>query len=76
MTRLACALVTTALILAAPAAHAAGAQQQEQNKEGVVGSYEKGLNLRDFEAASKYFAARRALTPPRVVPYSRVRRHP
>lgn len=46
-----------ALLLAAPAAPAADAQQ-EQNKKVVVDFYEKGLNQKDFEAASKHFGPR------------------
>jgi predicted SnoaL-like aldol condensation-catalyzing enzyme len=50
----------TAILLAATAgnaAHAADAAQMEVNKKIVVDFYEKGLNQRDFEAASKYFGA-------------------
>jgi predicted SnoaL-like aldol condensation-catalyzing enzyme len=50
--------IAAAVLLAAPAAHAADAQQQEQNKKTVVDFYEKGLNEKDFEAASKYFGPR------------------
>jgi len=50
--------IAIALLPAAPAAHAADAQQQEQNKKTVVDFYESGLNQKDFEAASKYFGPR------------------
>jgi predicted SnoaL-like aldol condensation-catalyzing enzyme len=58
MSRIALAVATAALVFAAQAAHAADAQQQEQNKKAVVEFYEKGLNQKDFEAASKYFGPR------------------
>ena len=50
--------MTAALLLAAPAAQGADAEQQEQNKKVVVDFYEKGLNQKDFEAASKHFGPR------------------
>lgn len=40
---------------AASTVHAADAAQLEANKKAVLEFYEKGLNQRDFEAASKYF---------------------
>jgi predicted SnoaL-like aldol condensation-catalyzing enzyme len=55
--KIALAMAATVL-LSAPAAQAADAQQQEQNKKTVVEFYEKGLNEKDFEAASKYFGPR------------------
>jgi predicted SnoaL-like aldol condensation-catalyzing enzyme len=57
MTKIAIAM-TAALLLAAPAAQGADAEQQEQNKKVVVDFYEKGLNQKDFEAASKHFGPR------------------
>ncbi len=39
------------------ASYAADAAQMEANKKTVVDFYEKGLNQKDFEAASKYFGA-------------------
>jgi predicted SnoaL-like aldol condensation-catalyzing enzyme len=39
------------------ASYAADAAQMEANKKAVVDFYEKGLNQKDFEAASKYFGA-------------------
>jgi len=50
--------IAVALLPAGPEAHAADAQQQEQNKKTVVDFYESGLNQKDFEAASKYFGPR------------------
>src|SRR5947207_1893078 len=47
-----------ALAVAAGPAAAADAQQQEANKKAVLEFYEKGLNQKDFEAASKYFGPR------------------
>ena len=50
----------SALVLATSlgnAAHATDAAQMEANKKIVVDFYEKGLNQKDFEAASKYFGA-------------------
>ena len=44
--------MTAAFLLAAPAADA---QPQEENKKIVVDFYDKALNQKDFEAASKYF---------------------
>jgi predicted SnoaL-like aldol condensation-catalyzing enzyme len=58
MTRIALALVAALFALAAPAAWAADAAQQEANKKAVVEFYEKGLNQKDFEAAAKYFGPR------------------
>jgi predicted SnoaL-like aldol condensation-catalyzing enzyme len=58
MARTALALATTALVLTAPAAHAADAQQLEANKRIVVDFYEKAINQKDFEAASKHFGPR------------------
>jgi predicted SnoaL-like aldol condensation-catalyzing enzyme len=39
-------------------AGAAQAQQQEANKKAVVEFYDKAINQKDFEAASKYMGAR------------------
>jgi predicted SnoaL-like aldol condensation-catalyzing enzyme len=50
--------IAAAVLLAAPVAQGADAQQQERNKMTVVDFYEKGLNQKDFEAASKYFGPR------------------
>jgi predicted SnoaL-like aldol condensation-catalyzing enzyme len=58
MMRSTLALAAAALALTALPAGAADAQQQEANKKAVVEFYEKGLNQKDFEAASKYFGPR------------------
>lgn len=58
MTRIALTLAAATLALTAQPAYAADAQQQEANKRAVVEFYEKGLNQKDFEAASKYFGPR------------------
>ncbi len=53
-------LLLPAIILAVTtggAAYATDAAQMEANKKAVVDFYEKGLNQKDFEAASKYFGA-------------------
>ena len=48
-------IVLAALMLAA---YAAGAQTPEANKKNVVEFYNKALNDKDFEAASKYLGPR------------------
>ena len=58
MTRIALTLAAATLAFAALAASPADAQQQEQNKKAVVDFYEKAINQKDFEAASKYFGPR------------------
>ena len=58
MTRIALTLAIAVLALTAQAAYAADAQQQEQNTKAVVEFYEKAINQKDFEAASKYFGSR------------------
>jgi predicted SnoaL-like aldol condensation-catalyzing enzyme len=57
MTRIILALVALLALTAAPVG-AADAQQQEQNKKAVVEFYEKALNQKDFDAASKYLGPR------------------
>ena len=57
MTRIALTLAAAILTLTAQTASAADAQQ-EQNKKAVVDFYEKAINQKDFEAASKYFGSR------------------
>ena len=57
MTRIALTLAAATLAFAAQAAYAADAQP-EQNKKAVVEFYEKAINQKDFEAASKYFGSR------------------
>jgi predicted SnoaL-like aldol condensation-catalyzing enzyme len=49
--------VAAALLVAASPAPAADAQE-ERNKKTVVEFYEKALNEKNFEAASKYFGPR------------------
>ena len=58
MTRIALTLAVATLPITALAASAADAQQQEQNKKAVVDFYDKAINQKDFEAASKYFGPR------------------
>jgi predicted SnoaL-like aldol condensation-catalyzing enzyme len=58
MGRIALTLAAVALALTAQASYAADAQQQEANKKAVVEFYEKALNQKDFEAASKYLGSR------------------
>ena len=58
MIRIALTLAVAALALTAPAASVADAQQQEQNKKAVVEFYDKAINQKDFEAASKYLGSR------------------
>lgn len=58
MTRIALALTLAALALVAPAARAADAPEQERNKKTVVEFYEKAINQKDFEAASKHLGPR------------------
>ena len=58
MIRIALTLAVAALALTAPAASVADAQQQEQNKKAVMEFYDKAINQKDFEAASKYFGSR------------------
>jgi predicted SnoaL-like aldol condensation-catalyzing enzyme len=51
-------VVIAALTLASSLASAADATTQEANKKAVLEFYEKGLNQKDFEAASKYLGPR------------------
>jgi len=50
--------MAAALGLIVLSAGAAQAQQQEANKKAVVEFYDKAINQKDFEAASKYMGAR------------------
>jgi predicted SnoaL-like aldol condensation-catalyzing enzyme len=53
------ALTVAAIMLALTAQSARGADaQQEQNKKAVVEFYDKAINQKDFEAASKYLGPR------------------
>ena len=56
MTRLAL-ILAAALALAAPAAQAAG-PQEEANKKVVLDFYEKAINQKNFEAAAVHFGPR------------------
>jgi len=58
MTRITLVLAATTLVLAMASVQAADAQQQEVNKKNVVEFYEKALNQKDFEAASRYLGPR------------------
>ncbi len=51
-------LAAATLAFTAVAVSATDAQQQEQNRKAVVEFYEKAINQKDFEAASKYFGSR------------------
>jgi predicted SnoaL-like aldol condensation-catalyzing enzyme len=51
-------LAIATLTLAGSAAFAAEPTTQEANKKAVLEFYEKGLNQKDFEAASKYLGPR------------------
>lgn len=52
------AMVFAVLALAARPLMAADAAQLEANKKNVVEFYEKAINQKDFEAASKYLGSR------------------
>jgi predicted SnoaL-like aldol condensation-catalyzing enzyme len=58
MPRSTVAIAVIALALTALAAGAADAQQQEANKKIVVEFYDKAINQKDFDAASKYLGVR------------------
>ena len=51
-------LVLAALVFSARPALAADAAQLEANKKNVVEFYEKAINQKDFEAASRYLGGR------------------
>ena len=51
-------LALAAALALATLAGAADAQQQETNKKAVVEFYDKAINQKDFEAASKYLGSR------------------
>jgi len=55
MTRLSLVFACMALLTTPAVGFAADATQQEQNKKTVLEFYEKALNQKDFEAASRYF---------------------
>ena len=58
MTPIVRVLAATTLAFAMTSVQAADAQQQETNKKNVVEFYEKALNQKDFEAASRYLGPR------------------
>jgi predicted SnoaL-like aldol condensation-catalyzing enzyme len=58
MTLIALILAAATLVLTGSPAHGADPAQLERNKKVVVEFYEKGLNQKDGEAASKYFGSR------------------
>ena len=58
MIRIAPVRAATTLALAMTSIQAADARQQEINKRNVAEFYEKALNQKDFEAASKYLGSR------------------
>jgi predicted SnoaL-like aldol condensation-catalyzing enzyme len=58
MIRSTLALAVAALALTTLAGAADAQQQQEANKKIVVDFYDKALNQKDFEAASKYLGSR------------------
>jgi predicted SnoaL-like aldol condensation-catalyzing enzyme len=57
MTRVTYVLTLVCLLLAAPAAIAADAQQMEANKKTVIDFYDKAINKKDFDAAKVYFGS-------------------
>jgi predicted SnoaL-like aldol condensation-catalyzing enzyme len=58
MTRIVRIVAASGLALALASAPGAYAQQQEANKKNVVEFYEKALNQKDFDAASRYLGPR------------------
>ena len=58
MTRIVQVVAGAALALAMTSIQGADAQQQETNKRNVVEFYEKALNQKDFDAASRYLGPR------------------
>jgi predicted SnoaL-like aldol condensation-catalyzing enzyme len=52
------AAAAAALAFAAPRATAADARQMEANKQAAVDFYDKAINQKDFDAASKYIGSR------------------
>jgi predicted SnoaL-like aldol condensation-catalyzing enzyme len=59
-------LLAAALVMLAPAAYAADAQQMEANKKAVVEFYDLAINKKDFEAASKFLGPRYVQHNPRA----------
>ena len=58
--------LVTASITLAPAAYAADQKQMEENKKVVLQFYETAINLKDFEAASKFLGSRYIQHNPRA----------
>ena len=58
MIRIALILAAASIALAFNSAHGANTPQEEANKKNVVEFYDKALNQKDFEAASKYLGSR------------------
>ena len=58
MTRIAVLLLAAALVVSAAPIPAAADATEEANKKTVVEFYEKAINQKDFEAASKYLGPR------------------
>jgi len=58
MTRIVRVLAAAALAFAMVSIESAYAQQPETNRKNVVEFYDKALNQKDFEAASKYLGPR------------------
>ena len=58
MTSIVRAVVAAVLVCAMTPVSAADARQLEANKKNVVEFYDKALNQKDFEAASKYMGPR------------------
>jgi predicted SnoaL-like aldol condensation-catalyzing enzyme len=58
MALIALILAAATLVLTSSPAHGADPAQLERNKKVVLEFYEKGLNQKDWEAASKYFGSR------------------
>ena len=63
---IAVALTAAALAVAAPRASAADAQQMEANKRAAAEFYDKAINQKDFDAASKYLGPRYVQHNPRA----------
>ena len=57
MTRMTLTLAVTTLALMAHAVYGADAGPQEDNKKIVMEFYDKAINQKDFEAASKYLGS-------------------
>ena len=57
MIRIATVLLALSFVFMTHSVHGAG-KQEEQNKKTVVEFYEKAINQKDFEAASKYLGPR------------------